>query len=187
MFIPSRVRFTFASPTPLLDSLQKADIVFLPLLPYASTLSDTLVPPIVSCFDNLRFLVHPPSPFLEPLSDLLDAYTGSFPMLAKILPFLNLWLRSLDIPASEFTESCLALMVIAFLRARFEIPDLQAMLYDEPHGTFDFLLGVRPIFTMKSNGIPPLRCDLRIPRSRMPRNYTLESLSMGSILYGFFK
>lgn len=147
------------------------------------------MPPIACTFQDMPLSVYPPSPTIEALNDLLRAYTSYFPMLQTILPLLSLWTRSHDITTSEMTEPCLALMVIAFLQECFELEDLQSFLpvlskHPRSHH-IDWI--ERPIKAKRGSTPTLVCCDLRIPQRNMPPEHVLRSVTMGHVLWEFFR
>lgn len=171
-------------PVVLLELLKNAQIQPAELLPYPSTSLNCLVPPIPAKYKDLPLCIHPPSPFIKRLRDLLFLYTCYFPMLDKLLPFLILWLRSHGITSVEISEAALTLMVIAYLRVHFDVPDLQIIFNDissEPRWMERALcLKVDSSRLQARNGIG-------FQKLQMPPRHPLRYATMGKILHSFFR
>ncbi|KAG8900632.1 hypothetical protein FRB99_005836, partial [Tulasnella sp. 403] len=96
------------------------------LIPYPSSLRDLLVPPLLSSRGDIEFILHPPSPFHEPLGKLFAAYNRCYNKLQSLVSLLDLFFRSHGIPATEFTSTCLTIMMIYYLQAQYNLLDLQS-------------------------------------------------------------
>lgn len=92
---------------------------------YSSSRTDGLVPP-VTVNDGRNLALHPPSPFHQPLRDLLSAYTHSYESLKTIIPLLDLWVHSHGVSRRELTPNCLALMLLGCLQDQKAIATLQS-------------------------------------------------------------
>lgn len=174
------------SPVALVQKVQSVFIETSPLLPYGSSITDKLVPPIRSSFRHFSVYIHPPSPFLEPLRDLLQSYRIHYPALSKILPFLNLWLRSHGITPDEISESCLALMVIAYLQVELGMQDIQRLLEVKATGPHGVHWIERRSDPKSKAAVASLWCDLRVSTKAVTAR-SLETTSMGQVLHGFFR
>lgn len=144
------------------------------------------MPPIRANFPRFSLYIHPPSPFLEPLRDLLQSYTAQYPALRRILPFLDLWLRSHGITPDQMSESCLALMVIAYMQAKLGAEDIQRSLKPKSSGQDGVFWIERPSNPKRTGASALLWCDLRI-WSKGVSSSSLKALSMGEMIHGFFR